>query len=102
MIDEELFADFVEHRKQIKKPMTQIAQKRMRMRLEKYEMQGQDISALIEKAICNGWMDVWPEEKPPRPAAHRIVIDPIDQPKSSPEAARAAVLASLRVLGGGK
>lgn len=102
MIDEELFADFVEHRKQIKKPMTQIAQKRMRMRLEKYEMQGQDVNALIEKAICNGWMDVWPEEKAPRPAAHRIVTDPLDYQRSSPEAARAAVVASLKVLGGRK
>lgn len=73
MLDEELFQDFIEHRKYIKKPMSPVAEKRMRKRLERLEDEGYLITQMVEKAITNGWQDVWPKEEDKRkirPVSH--------------------------------
>jgi len=101
MIDEELFQDFMQHRKEIKKPLTAVAQKRMRMRLERFEQEGQDVNALLEKSILNGWQDVWPDKGESRPAAHKIYVDS-SATTTTPEVAREAVRDSMQLLRGGK
>jgi len=100
MIDPELWADFVQHRKDIKKPLTQTAQKRMLARLSRFLEQGMNVDAMLERSIVNGWQDVWPEQKESRPQAHRIAEIP-ETPEIDREAARAAVkeaMGKLRVI----
>jgi len=101
MLDEEMWADFVQHRKEIKKPLTAVAQKRMRMRLERFLQEGQDVNALLEKSILNGWQDVWPEKGESRPAAHKLYVDN-SATTTTPEVARSAVRDSMQLLRGGK
>lgn len=101
MIDEELLKDFIQHRKEIKKPLTSVAEKRMRMRLERFTQEGQDVNALLEKSILNGWQDVWPEKGEARPASHKVYVDN-STTTTTPEVAREAVRDSIQLLRGGK
>jgi hypothetical protein len=52
--------DFVDHRKAIKKPMTDRAKGQMVKHLCNLKEQGHDVLALIDKAIRSGWQDVYP------------------------------------------
>jgi hypothetical protein len=100
MIDPELWADFVQHRKDIKKPLTLTAEKRMLSRLSRFVEQGMNVDAMLERSIVNGWQDVWPEQKESRPQAHRIGINP-EPVEIDREAAKAAVreaMGKLRVI----
>jgi hypothetical protein len=101
MIDEELLKDFIQHRKEIKKPLTSVAEKRMRMRLERFGQEGQDVNALLEKSILNGWQDVWPEKGEARPASHKLYVEHATT-TTTPEVAREAVRDSIQLLRGGK
>lgn len=60
----EKWADFVEHRKAIRKPMTDRAQERMLRHLADLRSQGHDAVALMDTAIRSGWQDVYA----PKPA----------------------------------
>jgi hypothetical protein len=62
MIDETQFQDFVENRKDIKKPMTALAIKKLRTKLERLEAQGYCPNQIIERSIINGWQDVYPHD----------------------------------------
>jgi len=101
MIDEELFKDFVQHRKELKKPLTAIAEKRMRMRLERFLKEGQDVNNLIERSILNGWQDVYEDKGEARPASHKLYVDN-STTTTTPEVAREAVRDSIQLLRGGK
>lgn len=59
----EKWADFVEHRKTIRKPMTERARERMLRHLADLKSKGHDVPALMDKAIRSGWQDVY-EPKP--------------------------------------
>ena len=54
------WADFVEHRKKLKSAMTDIAQKRAVKKLAAMREEGQDIEAVIEQSIINGWKGLFP------------------------------------------
>ena len=61
----EAWKEFIEHRKQIKKPMTQLAAEKMLKNFVKYHEQGHDVQAMIDKAIECGWQSVYPPDSPP-------------------------------------
>lgn len=62
MIDEDLFQDFIGHRKDIKKPMTDRAVNMLYKKLQRLELQGYCPSLLIERSMINGWQDVFPHD----------------------------------------
>lgn len=53
------WADFIEMRKKIKKPMTQKAVQLMVAKLEKFAAAGHDVRAVLEKSTVNCWQDVF-------------------------------------------
>lgn len=58
-IDAGLWQDFITNRKGIKKPMTEVAQKRMLMKLERWHGRGLNINECLERSLINGWKDVY-------------------------------------------
>lgn len=60
----EKWQDFVEHRKAIRKPMTDRARAQMLKHLAGMKAQGHDVPTLMDTAIRSGWQDVYP----PKPA----------------------------------
>ncbi|MGN8157103.1 replication protein [Salinisphaera sp. SWV1] len=58
-VDSQLWADFVNHRKAIKKPMTDEAQRRLVRKLERMDGAGHDVSQALESSIINGWQGVF-------------------------------------------
>ncbi|WP_416052791.1 hypothetical protein [Cupriavidus basilensis] len=58
-IDPTLWADFEAHRKEKKKPITTGSAKRIIASLEKLRDAGQDVSAVINQTISNGWTGVF-------------------------------------------
>lgn len=72
-LDGELWADFIENRKQIKKAMTDIAQKRMLRKMERWHTAGINVNECLERSIINRWKDIYePERRPARSAADLI------------------------------
>lgn len=70
-LDEALFVDFVEHRKQMKKPLTGVALSRLIPSLTRLRDAGHDPNEALERSIANGWQGVFaPDRKggkdPPR------------------------------------
>lgn len=63
-IDAELWIDFIEGRKEMQTksrvPFTQVAQKRILMKLIKMHDDGIDANQALEDAICNSWRSVFP------------------------------------------
>jgi hypothetical protein len=59
MID---ITDFIEHRKEIKKPLTQRAERMLIRKLERLQQQGHDVELLLENAIIGGWQTVYESE----------------------------------------
>lgn len=53
--------EFIEHRKQMKKPMTQLALTKLINLLDGHQKNGFDIQKVIDAAICNGWQSVHPK-----------------------------------------
>lgn len=90
-IDPETWMMFVEQRKAMKQPFTQLVQKRIVMKLMGFHNDGFDANAILEKSAIMGWRDVFPDEKMKRqaekPASH---IDPAlvkilaDEKKAAP------------------
>lgn len=56
--------DFVEQRRKMKAPMTDIAQRRAVKKLAAMHAEGQDIEAVIEQSIVNGWKGLFPVKGP--------------------------------------
>lgn len=59
-LDSALWNEFVLHRKQIKKPMTVLAENRILKKLTELRQQGQDYEAILNKSILSGWTDIFP------------------------------------------
>lgn len=55
----ELWEEFKQHRKSMKKPMSDLAQKKTIKALDKMRAEGQDIVEVIEASIANGWQGVF-------------------------------------------
>lgn len=65
---------FLEHRKKLKKPMTDYAQKIFVSQAEKLYEQGFDVLSLIDEAILGGWQKLYPKpESPKRKPVYREV-----------------------------
>lgn len=100
MLDPEMWTDFVQHRKDIKKPLSPVAEKRMLSRLSRFLEQGLNVNAMLERSIVNGWQDVYPEKQDPKPQSHKMGEIP-ETPEIDREAAKAAVreaMGKLRVI----
>lgn len=72
-VDKETWNDFVEYRQEIRKPLSDIAQKRMISRLAKLHADGYDANATLDLAMSEGWRGIWPTEeckRKVRPASH--------------------------------
>ena len=66
-IDDETWTDFLAHRKSIKKPLSQEAQKRLIKKLERLRADGQDAVAVLDESITQGWAGVFPlKDKKPK------------------------------------
>lgn len=58
-LDADLWAEFVKHRKALKKPMTEFAQTLAFKTLERVRSAGHDPRASIEQSIFNGWQGLF-------------------------------------------
>ncbi|MGG7073217.1 helix-turn-helix domain-containing protein [Campylobacter sp. 9BO] len=58
-VSPKMWGDFVAMRKEIKAPLTQRAAERMVARLANLEAKGYDCDELLDRAIRNGWRDVY-------------------------------------------
>jgi phage replication O-like protein O len=67
----ELWTEFLQMRKAIKKPMTEQASKRMIAKLDKLASQGINVTECVETSIINSWSDVYP----PKNTKHRNSIN---------------------------
>ncbi len=73
-IDADLWADFVEGRKEMQKqkiPFTEVAKKRLLMKCIKLHNEGHDVNACLEESICNCWRSVFPPKTAQKPQQHR-------------------------------
>lgn len=59
-INPKTWKDFLDMRKEIKKPATQKAQELLVKELTKFHEQGQDPNAILEESIINSWRGVFP------------------------------------------
>lgn len=60
---EKEWADFVEHRKQIKHPLTALASSRLIEKIGQLKTEGHSPKKLLDAAIRNGWRDVFPKDE---------------------------------------
>ena len=67
MISAAAWAEWLEHRRQIKRPMTPLAERRMLARLERYAAEGIDVERALGQSIERGWRGClepgWPVEE---------------------------------------
>lgn len=62
-ISKDSIQEFIEHRKSIKKPMTQLALDKFINRLVELHNQGYESGRLIDAAILSGWQTVYPKKE---------------------------------------
>lgn len=86
-LDSETWEDFRAHRKEIKKPLTPTAEKRMLRKLERLHAEGWDVNYCLDHAMAEGWRGVFAVEAP-KPAQKaepekfkRDYVDPSDPPR---------------------
>ena len=58
-LNKELWEEFKQHRKELKKPMSLLAQKKTINQLFKIKASGQDVESLINQSIANGWQGIF-------------------------------------------
>lgn len=58
-LDASIWKDFVEHRKQLKKPMTEKAAEMMINKLRAFHVDGEDPNACLKQSIEQGWQGVF-------------------------------------------
>ena len=66
------WADFLESRKEIKKPMTKVARKRMLRKIERCEgaYARETIRQMLDDSMVNGWQNIYPENYAKKGASH--------------------------------
>jgi len=75
-LDGELWGDFIQHRKEIKKPLTETATKRMLRKLERWHAAGVNVNECLERSIINRWQDIYePDKKPAASSASSYIED---------------------------
>lgn len=58
-LPEEVWGDWLQHRREIRKPMTATASQKLLTKLGRLRDQGHDPASLIDEAISNGWQSVY-------------------------------------------
>ena len=71
-IDPETWKQFLEHRVQLKSPMSAHARTLLLNKLEKHSHEGHDTTELLNTAIMNGWKSVYPPRPERRPPGSRL------------------------------
>jgi len=66
-LDLEIWDEFKKHRKKVKKPMTEFAEKKMLIKLGKLKDEGHDPNKLLEESLINGWQGVFEPKKQTQP-----------------------------------
>jgi len=61
-LNKDLWEEFKQHRKTMKKPMTELSQKKTINQLEKMMKDGEDVEAVINQSIANGWQGIFPNK----------------------------------------
>ena len=61
-VNEEALGEFIEHRKEMKKPMTPLAIKKATKMLLKHDWDHQQY--MVDRAILSGWTGLWDVEPP--------------------------------------
>jgi len=61
--DSQIVQSFIDHRTEIKKPMTQNALNLFISKLQKLVLEGYDVQAVVDDAIMNGWQSIYPDQK---------------------------------------
>jgi len=98
-IDPDVWADFVEHRKTIKKPINESTLRYMVTDIMKAHHNGWDVNELIAKALAGGWQGfVFDEHRGSRPGGKEIVVK--DKLSPAEVAAKKAKLLSYEGLVG--
>jgi len=59
VVPDVVWAGFVEMRAKLRKPLTKRASELMLERLADFKRQGQDVVAIVEQSVRNGWLDVY-------------------------------------------
>jgi len=64
-VDQSLWSDWIEHRQEIKKPLTIRAARALATQLKKFQANGHSADDVLRQSIINGWQGVFePKEKP--------------------------------------
>jgi len=71
--------EFIEHRRQMKKPMTSLAIEKLLKRLGEYHQQGYDVVAMIDTAIERQWLTLYPPHTPPENTHGRAYDSHVEQ-----------------------
>lgn len=58
-LDKQTWEDFKQHRKEIKKPMSDLAQRKTINQLDKMRSKGQNAEDVLNQSIANGWQGVF-------------------------------------------
>ncbi len=70
-IPTDAWADFEQHRQEKRKPITSVGRKRLIAKLVGFHGQGQDVRAILDRSIENGWTGVF--ALPPARENHQSV-----------------------------
>lgn len=71
-LEREDWDDFVAHRKEIGKPMTEPAKRRALMKLHRMREAGENLTQVIEQSMDCNWTGLWPvKRKENKPQAHQ-------------------------------
>lgn len=92
---------FREHRKKIKRPMTQYAEELIQAKLDAMRLQGHDPNSLLDEAIERGWTSVFePKQGQPVNGAQQPVRQYMTsvQPDLTPEERQRSAEAKQRVM----
>lgn len=68
----DLFNDFLEMRKKIKKPATDNAIKLLISKIEKFHQQGMSVTAIIQNSLVNNWQDLFPEKEQSKKKGYNV------------------------------
>ena len=58
LLDQEVWEEFRLHRKKIKKPMSEYAERLMKKKLTRLQSEGHDPNQLLQETIMNGWQGI--------------------------------------------
>jgi hypothetical protein len=58
-LDKELWDDYIAYRKELKKPLTAVGEKRAIMKLQRFYEQGQNVNEILEQSITNNWLGLF-------------------------------------------